>query len=60
MLGEVVFGVIFTVALVGAFCLLFTFGEWIFYFAYENFPRFSKWWDKFCESLPDWDESEEC
>ena len=60
MMGNLIFDALYALIFVGAFCLLLACGEWLFNLAYTHIPAFTKWWDKYCESLPDWDEDEEC
>lgn len=59
MNGQIIFDALYVLIFVGAFCLLLACGGWLFNWAYAHIPWVAKRWDKFCESLPDWDD-EEC
>lgn len=50
-----------SLALIGvsAFCLLIVFSELVFDFVYKHSRLFAKRWDKFCESLPEWNDEDE-
>lgn len=52
-----VFNMIYVMLFLGGFCLALTQGERIFDMACEHIPSVAKWWDNFCESLP---EQEDC
>lgn len=58
-MGNLIFDALYVMAIVGAFCLLFIIGEGLFNWVYAHIPAFTKWWDNYCASLPDWDD-EEC
>lgn len=56
MNAELLFDAIYAVGFVGIFVLLLCMGEGIFNLLYRVLPGFCRWWDNYCEGLPDWDE----
>lgn len=55
MNAELLFDAIYAVGFVGIFVLLLYTGEGIFNLLYRVSPGFRRWWDNYCEGLPDWD-----
>lgn len=51
--------VLYIAILVGGFSLLLCIGEGIFTLLYRVSPQFRRWWDNYCEGLPDWDDDKE-
>lgn len=58
-MGNAIFGIVYVLAISGAFCLMFLIIEGIFNLAYALIPSFRNRWDRFCETLPDWDDEDE-
>ena len=56
MNAKLLFDVLYAVGFVGIFVLLLCMGEGIFNLLYRVSPGFRRWWDNYCEGLPDWDE----
>lgn len=55
---KLLFDIIYVSILVGGFTLLLVISDSIFNLLYLILPSFRRWWDKYCEDLPDWDEEE--
>lgn len=55
---QVIFGLFCIMSVIGVFSLLFVVSEAIFNLIYKYIPAVAERWDRFCESLPDWDDEE--
>ena len=53
---ELLFHVTYAVLLVGGFVMIPCLGEVIFDVLYRVSPRIRRWWDNYCEGLPDYDD----
>lgn len=57
MMTKVLFDIVFVMVLIGVTCLLLVMGDVIFNLIYSISPRFRRYLDEYCESIP-WDDEE--